>query len=126
MFDFSILTSAMHNDWMRLTSGRIKSDYQYSVSLTFNTFPWVDATESDKSEIETLAQAVLDARKQYPDQSLAWLYNQATMPVALKKAHLKLDKQVDKLYGLNASKVSASDRIKALFSMYQELTKKLV
>lgn len=48
------------------------------------------------------------------------------MPEALKKAHLKLDKQVDKLYGLTSANVIASDRIKALFSMYQELTKKLV
>jgi hypothetical protein len=69
---------------------------------------------------------VLDARKQYPDQSLAWLYNKATMPVALKQAHLNLDKQVDKLYGLTEEKITASDRIKVLFSMYQELTKKLV
>jgi hypothetical protein len=86
----------------------------------------VNTTDDQKKEIETLAQAVLDARKQYPDQSLAWLYNQATMPEALKKVHLKLDKRVDKLYGLTKAKVTTSDRIKGLFSMYQELTKKLV
>jgi hypothetical protein len=126
LYEFGILTSAMHNDWMRTVSGRLKSDYRYSAKLTYNNFPWADATDDQKKEIETLAQAVLDARKQYPNQSLAWLYNKATMPVALKQAHLNLDQQVDKLYGLTGERVSASDRIKVLFSMYQELTKKLV
>ncbi len=126
LYEFGILTSAIHNDWMRTVSGRLKSDYRYSAKLTYNNFPWVNATDDQKKEIETLAQAVLNVRKQHPDQSLAWLYNKATMPVALKEAHLKLDKQVDKLYGLNTSKVAASERIKVLFSMYQELTKKLV
>jgi hypothetical protein len=126
LYEFGILTSTMHNDWMRTVSGRLKSDYRYSAKLTYNNFPWVNATDDQKKEIETLAQAVLDARKQYPDQSLAWLYNKATMPVALKQAHLNLDKRVDKLYGLTKAKVTTSDRIKVLFLMYQELTKKLV
>jgi hypothetical protein len=126
LYHFGIVTSSMHNDWMRVTSGRIKSDYQYSVSLTFNTFPWVEASESDKEEVETLAQLVLSTRSQYPDKSLAWLYNTSTMPIALKNAHIKLDKCVDKLYGLSASKITASDRIQALFSLYQSLTKQLV
>jgi hypothetical protein len=126
LYEFGILTSALHNDWMRTVSGRLKSDYRYSAKLTYNNFPWVEVSESDKSEIEALAQSVLDTRTQYKDKSLAWLYNQATMPVALKQAHLNLDKQVDKLYGITAESVSASDRIKVLFSMYQELTKKLV
>jgi type II restriction/modification system DNA methylase subunit YeeA len=126
LYEFGILTSTMHNDWMRTVSGRLKSDYRYSAKLSYNNFPWVDVTEVQKKETETLAQAILDTRKQYPDKSLAWLYNQATMPEILKNAHKKLDKQVDKLYGLTKAKVTTSDRIKALFSMYQELTKKLV
>jgi len=66
LFHFGILSSAMHNAWMRYTCGRIKSDYRYSACIVYNNFPWPDEpTDKQHAAIETAAQTVLDARTQF-------------------------------------------------------------
>ena len=137
MFHFGVLCSTMHNAWMRTTGGRLKSDYRYSNSIVYNNFPWPDLPPKSEpnqpsapasqaqAAIETAAQAVLDARAQFPDSTLADLYDPLTMPPALLKAHQKLDAAVDKAYQLCGGKKSyASDteRVAFLFERYQQLT----
>src|SRR5574340_506859 len=63
LYHFVVLSSAMHMGWMRYVTGRLKSDYQYSISIVYNNFPWPqDITDKHKDTIESAAQAVLDAR----------------------------------------------------------------
>jgi hypothetical protein len=121
-FDFGILSSAMHMAWMRQTCGRMKSDYQYSNSIVYNNFPWPD-TPSDKQRdaIEQAAQTVLDTRDQFPDATLADIYDPLTMPPALVKAHQALDRAVDAAYGKRTFKTDA-ERVAFLFERYQQLT----
>ena len=83
---------------MRAVAGRLKSDYRYSKDIVYNNFIWPEATEEQKIEIEKLAQAVLDARAEFPNSSLADLYDPLTMPPSFAKAHKTLDRAVDKLY----------------------------
>ena len=97
-YDFGILTSRMHACWMRLTSGRLKSDYRYSRDLTYNTFIWPEATDEDREKITKLAQEILLVRADTYDKSLAYLYNPDTMPLELKEAHAALDRAVEALY----------------------------
>ena len=68
--DFALLTSAMHMAWTRHIGGRLKSDYQYSVGINYNTFP-LPPKSADSSRLEPLAQAVLDARAAHPGATLA-------------------------------------------------------
>lgn len=110
-----------HNAWMRATSGRIKSDYQYSVKLTYNTFPWPTPTDKQTQAIEQAAQSVLDARAQFPNASLADLYDPSTMPPDLAKAHAKLDKVVDASYGYKDAN-NDGERVAFLFDLYQQMT----
>ena len=126
LYHFGVLTSLMHNDWMRYTAGRLKSDYRYSNKIVYNNFPWPKAP-SDKQvqAIEEKAQAVLDARAQYPDSSLADLYNPLTMPPELVKAHNALDKAVDTAYSKRTFK-DERERIEFLFTLYQEYTQPLI
>jgi hypothetical protein len=49
LFHFGILSSSMHMAWMRYTGGRLKSDYQYSISIVYNNFPWPDIPETANS-----------------------------------------------------------------------------
>ena len=86
-YHFGILTSNIHMAWIRTVCGRLKSDYRYSKDIVYNNFPWPDATDDQKTAIEQLAQAVLDARANYPESSLADLYDPLTMPPDLLKAH---------------------------------------
>ena len=113
LYQFGILSSNMHNSFMRLTAGRMKSDYRYSNTIVYNNFPYpFNAKDQDsqtlkaKDAIGSAAQAVLDARKQYQDGSenaptLAKLYNTYMIDPypELTKAHIALDKAVDKAYG---------------------------
>jgi hypothetical protein len=121
-YHFGVVSSTMHMAWMRITSGRLESRYRYSVKYTYNTFPWPEAiSDKHRAAIEDAAQAVLDARAQFPDASLADLYDPVTMPPALVKAHQKLDAAVDAAYGKKNFRNDA-ERVAFLFELYQKYT----
>ena len=100
LYHFGVLTSSVHMAWMRVVCGRLKSDYSYSVDIVYNAFVWPEVTEVQRTKIEKTAQAILDARKKYPDSSFADLYDETTMPPELRKAHRENDQAVLKAYGL--------------------------
>ena len=124
LYEFGILMSNVHNAWMRLLAGRLKSDYRYAKDIVYNTFPWPTPTEEQKSKIEQTAQGILDARALYPDSSLADLYDPLTMPPELQKAHQANDRAVMQAYGFSVKDTSEADCVAALMKMYQELTEK--
>jgi hypothetical protein len=123
LYHFGILTSNVHMAWTRTVCGRLKSDYRYSGSIVYNNFPWPDVTDSQKCEIEKLAQAVLEARASYPDSTLADMYGENSMPFhpKLVKAHKELDRAVMKLYGF-AKDLPETGIVAKLMVMYQKLT----
>ena len=126
LLHFGVLTSSMHMAWVRTVCGRLESRYRYSAKLVYNNFPWPQSpTEKQRIEIESAAQAVLDSRLQYPDSTLADLYDPLSMPAELTTAHNKLDRAVEKCY---RSKPFPSDRsrVEYLFELYQQLTKPLI
>ena len=117
--DFALLTSAMHMAWMRHIGGRLKSDYQYSVGVTYNTFP-MPPEGADMSKLEPLGQAVLDARAAHPSATLADLYDPDLMPPNLRRAHQVLDRAVDHLYR-RAGFASERTRVEHLFMLYEKM-----
>ena len=121
---FGYITSRMHMAWLGHIGGRMKSDYSYSSGLVYNTFPWPEASPSQRDKIEQLAQAVLDAREAHPTSSLADLYDPDTMPANLRKAHAALDTAVDRLYR-RAPFESDRDRVEHLFGLYEKLVNPL-
>ena len=120
LYIFGVLTSNIHNAWMRVVAGRLESRYSYGASTVYNTFPFPNPTEEQKEKIEKTAQAILDARSQFPEASLADLYNPLTMPPALRKAHEANDKAVEKAYGKTFS--NDDERVAFLFEKYVEMT----
>jgi len=124
LYHFGILTSNVHMAWVRAICGRIKSDYRYSKDIVYNNFPWPDATDKLKAEIEELAQGVLNARGEYPDSTLADMYGETSMLFhsTLLNAHRELDRAVMKLYGFPVKDFSEADCVAALMEMYQKLT----
>ena len=120
LFHFGVLTSNVHMAWMRIVCGRLKSDYSYSNTIVYNNFPWPTPTDEQKARIEQTAQGILDARAQYPDSSLADLYDPLTMPVELRRAHAANDKAVMAAYGFS-TKMSEADCVAELMKLYQKL-----
>ena len=121
LFHFGVLTSNVHMAWMRIVCGRLKSDYQYSGAMVYNTFPWPTPTKEQEIKIEQTAQAILDARALYPDASLADLYDETTMPPELRKAHQQNDKAVMMAYGFWGKLNSEPACVSELMKMYQQL-----
>lgn len=120
LYHFGILTSQMHMAWMRAVAGRLESRYRYSKDIVYNNFVWPDVNEDQEAEIKRLAQAILDARAEFPEASLADLYDPLTMPPSLSKAHKTLDRAVDKLYS-NIPFATDTDRVVLLFKKYKEI-----
>ncbi len=113
------MNSTMHNAWVRYTCGRMKSDFRYEPAV-YNNFPWPKCSDAQHGKIEEAAQAVLDARAQFPQSSLADLYDPLTMPPVLVKAHQKLDAAVDACYR-KAAFANDAQRVEYLFERYQQL-----
>ncbi|WP_346308692.1 type IIL restriction-modification enzyme MmeI, partial [Limnohabitans sp.] len=134
LFHFGVMTSAMHNAFMRFTCGRLKSDFRYSNTIVYNNYPWPGfagepLSDKHRTAIEQAAQCVLDARAQFASSSLADLYDPLTMPPALLKAHQKLDTAVDAAYqpsGGKKSYASDAERVAFLFELYQRITSLLI
>lgn len=120
LYAFGILTSKIHNTWIKYICGRMKSDPVYSASIVYNNFPWPEQpSEKQVEAIEKAAQKVLDARAEYPDSSLADLYDPLTMPPNLVKAHSELDKAVDLAYRPQPFTTEAK-RMEFLFELYEK------
>ena len=120
LYHFGILTSRMHNAWMRAVAGRLEMRYRYSKDIVYNNFIWPKLDESSPlhGQISKAAQAILDARAAHPGESLAALYDPLVMPLDILKANTTLDSLVDKAYG--RSFASDAERVAMLFELYAE------
>lgn len=125
-FLFGVLTSIQHMTWVKYVSGKLKSDYRYSNILVYNNYPFPkDVSDKEKEKVESAAKNILEVRTEYPDSSLADLYDPLSMPPKLVKAHQVLDKAVDQCYRKKAFR-SERERIEFLFELYEEYTKPLL
>ena len=123
IYHFGILTSNVHNAWMRVVAGRLEMRYRYSNTIVYNNFPWPNPSEEQKKKIEQTAQAILDARAKYPENSLADLYDETVMPPELRQAHRANDLAVCQAYGFSQEIIKSESKCVAeLFKMYEKLT----
>jgi len=122
---FSVLCSAMHNAWLRVFSGRLESRYRYSAAITYNAFPWPDTSDAARERLTKLGQAVLDARANHPNATLADLYDPLVMPADLRAAHRAIDVAVDRLYRPQPF-TGDIDRAEHLLGLYEQRTQGLL
>ena len=140
-YHFGVLSSAMHMAWVRRVGGRLKSDYRYSAKLVYNNFPWpAELTEAKRTRVEEAAQCILDLRVELGDGrvgflparkkdrnlvTLADLYNPEGMPKPLYKAHVALDRAVDRCYRSQPF-TNERQRVEFLFALYEKITTPLI
>ncbi len=118
LFHFGLLSSTMHMAWVRYVAGRLKSDYRYSASIVYNNFPWPNnQSEKQVETVQNASKVVLDTRKNFPNSTLADLYNPRTTPSDLLKAHQTLDKAVDLCYRKKKFETEI-ERVEFLFKLY--------
>ena len=122
LVEFALLTSAMHMSWLRNIGGRLKSDFRYSIGLVYNTFPTPPGYPGRlrRPTLERAAKSVLAARADFPDSSLANLYDPDLMPPKLRQAHNALDREVDRLYRRTGFG-SGRERFEHLLALYEQM-----
>jgi hypothetical protein len=123
LYDFGIISSNVHNAWMRVVAGRLKNDYRYAPSVYYN-FPMPSPTDEQKQHIEQTAQGIINARMLYPQKSLANLYGEDMyLYPELLAAHQENDRAVMAAYGFPVKTMTESQCVAELFKLYQKLTK---
>jgi len=117
---FGLLTSKMHMSWMKITSSRMRKDYQYSSRLSYNTFPFPPISDQLKQEITQCVFRILEEREKSPEKTLGQLYDPDKMPEGLREAHHQNDLAVERCY---RSKPFESDeeRLEYLFKLYERM-----
>ena len=120
---FALLTSRMHNLWVRTVGGRLKTDYRYSATLCYNTFPFPKLATVEKEELERHAQNILNTRDENFDMTLGEMYNPESMPEELREAHHQLDLAVERIYRPEPF-TSDEERLEHLFKLYAKMTQK--
>jgi hypothetical protein len=118
-----IVSSHMHMVWMRTVGGRLKTDYRYSSTLVYNTFPFPNISKKQKDEITELVWGILDEREKHSEKTLAQLYDPNKMPEGLQKAHQTLDTAIEQCYRPKPFETD-EERLEYLFKMYEEMTGK--
>ena len=117
LYHFGILTSSVHMAWIKTVGAKLKSDYRYSKDIVYNNFPFPD---KNFEKISATAEKILQIRKNYPESSLADLYDPTLMPKDLRDAHKKNDLAVMEAYGFDKN-FSESEIIAELLKLYQKL-----
>lgn len=119
---FGILSSKMHMAWVKAVGGRLKTDYRYSATLCYNTFPFPKIGEKKRLELEEAAEEVLMAREMHTEKTLAQMYDPDHMPTDLREAHAQLDRVVESCYR-TVPFLSDEERLEHLFALYEKMTK---
>lgn len=121
LFIFGIITSQMHMVWMRAIAGRLKTDYRYSATLVYNTFPFPKISDQQKKRIELCVQEILRIREKYSERTMAKLYDPDKMPKDLLEAHHSLDLVIESCYRRKPFE-NDEQRLAHLFKMYEMMT----
>lgn len=119
---FALISSSMFITWQRAIGGRIKSDYRFANTLTWNTFPVPALDDKHRKAIIAAGKKVLEARELHPERNLEEHYEPLAMAPELIKAHNALDKAVDAAFGETRRLTVESKRLEVLFEHYKKLT----
>ncbi len=120
---FALLTSKIHNVWVRAVGGKLEERIRYSATLCYNTYPFPKITKEQKERLTELAEEVLLTRENHTEMTLGEMYNPETMPDDLKQAHQALDIAVEQCYRPEPF-TSDDERLEYLFKLYEKMTKK--
>lgn len=117
---FAVISSRMHMTWVRAVAGRLKTDYRYSATLCYNTFPFPDISAKQKEKLEDHVFRVLDEREKHPEKTMAQLYDPDKMPAGLRQAHHDMDIAIEQCYRTKPF-TNDEERLEYLFKLYEEM-----
>jgi hypothetical protein len=121
IWGFAILSSKLHLVWITTVCGRLKTDFRYSNTLGWNTFPLPKLTEQNKADLTACAENILLAREAHFPATIADLYDPETMPENLRRAHEANDETLERIY-IGRKFRNDTERLEKLFELYTKMT----
>jgi hypothetical protein len=119
-FLFGIVSSKMQMIWMKAVGGKFESNYIFSSSLCYNTFPLPSLSEKQKSDLTQYVYQILEERERHPEKTIAQMYDPDKMPEGLLDAHHQLDLAVERIYRSKPFK-GDEERLEYLFKLYERM-----
>ncbi|MBM7331451.1 hypothetical protein JS562_52290 [Agrobacterium sp. S2] len=117
---FAVLTSRVHNVWLRAVSGQLETRIRYGAYIVYNNFPLPSLAKAVKEKLTVAALRVLDVREYHCENTLAELYDPDLMPADLRAAHAEVDALVDAIYSKHGYETD-EQRLSDLFAMYEAM-----
>ncbi len=121
LWEFSIIVSTLHRTWIATVCGRLKTDFRYSKTLGWNTFPVPKFTEKNKEDLTCCAEDILLARERHFPATIAELYDPEKMPENLRRAHDRNDEVLERIY-IGRRFKNDTERLEKLFDLYTKMT----
>lgn len=121
IWNMSLIMSRVHLVWIATVCGKLKTDYRYSNTLGWNTFPVPTLTEKNKADLLRCAEDILLAREAHFPATIADLYDPDAMPADLRAAHERNDEVLERIY-IGRRFKNDTERLEKLFELYTKMT----
>ena len=117
----ALIASRLHLVWIATVCGKLKTDFRYSNTLGWNTFPVPTLTEKNKADLTRCAEDILLAREAHFPATIADLYDPDNMPADLREAHERNDEVLERIY-IGRRFRNDTERLEKLFELYTKMT----
>lgn len=121
LWNLALIASRLHLVWIAIVCGKMKTDFRYSNTLGWNTFPVPTLTEKNKSDLTRCAEDILLAREAHFPATIADLYKPDSMPDNLRAAHEHNDEVLERIY-IGRRFKNDTERLEKLFELYTKMT----
>lgn len=122
LWNMALIASRLHWVWIGTVCVRLRTDFSYSNTLGWNTFPFPTLTEKNKADLIRCAEDILLAREAHFPATIAELYDPGNMPVDLRVAHEHNDEVLERIY-IGRRFRNDTERLEKLFELYTKMTK---
>lgn len=119
LWNMALIASRLHLVWIATVCGKLKTDFRYSNTLGWNTFPVPTLTEKNKADLTCCAEDILLAREHHFPASIADLYDPDKMPEDLRTAHERNDEVLERIY-IGRRFKNNTERLEMLFALYDK------
>ncbi len=121
LWNMALIASRIHLVWIATVCGKLKTDFRYSNTLGWNTFPVPPLTEANKADLTQCAENILLAREAHFPATIADLYDPEAMPTNLRAAHAHNDEVLERIY-IGRRFKNDTERLEKLFELYTKMT----
>ena len=121
LWNMALIVSRLHLVWIATVCGKLKTDFRYSNTLGWNTFPVPTLTDKNKADLTHCAEDILLAREAQFPATIADLYDPENMPADLRQAHERNDEVLERIY-IGRRFKNDTERLEKLFELYTKMT----